>query len=238
MLVYFWAYAAGVLTLVNPCVLPLLPIIIASALQGSRAGPAMLAVGLTVSFTVIGVLVTAFGHLVGLDLESMNRIAAVLMIVFGIALLVPRAQRVFERLSTPLASGAGNTLDGMHGTGAGAQFMVGALLGAVWSPCIGPTLGGAISLAARGEGLLHAGTVMLVFGIGVSSVLLALAYGSRELVQARRARLMALMPLAKPIMGVTLLLVGIALYFHLFRAAETWLLDVMPAWLLDLSVRF
>lgn len=116
-----------------------------------------MAAGLTVSFTVIGVLVTAFGHLVGLDLDSINRIAAVLM---------------------------------------------------------------------------------MVFGIGVSSVLLALAYGSRELLQARRARLMALMPLAKPIMGVTLVLVGIALYFHLFGAAETWLLDVMPAWLLDLSVRY
>ena len=63
----FWAWLAGVLTLINPCVLPLLPVIIAGAFQSSRHGPLFMAAGLTVSFTVVGVLVTAFGHLIGLD---------------------------------------------------------------------------------------------------------------------------------------------------------------------------
>ena len=64
---YLWAYAAGLLTLVNPCVLPLLPIVIAAAFQSSRFGPLMLAAGLTLSFAVIGVGVTAFGDLAGID---------------------------------------------------------------------------------------------------------------------------------------------------------------------------
>ena len=58
---YFWAFLAGVLTLINPCVLPLLPVIIAGALQSHRLGPVMMALGLTISFTIVGVLVTAFG---------------------------------------------------------------------------------------------------------------------------------------------------------------------------------
>ena len=112
------------------------------------------------------------------------------------------------------------------------------VLGAVWSPCIGPTLGGAVSLAASGENLSQATVTMVVFGIGVSTVLLALAYGSRQVLARRRERMMAAMPWAKPVMGVMLLVVGVAIFFHIERAIEGWLLDVMPVWLQDLSIAF
>ena len=236
MAIYLWAYLAGTLTLINPCVLPLLPIVIASAFQSSRLGPLMLAVGLVISFTTLGVGITAFGHVIGIDEVLINRTAAVVMIGFGVILLAPRAQTVLATLATPLASGANSRLERSRANGAVGQLMVGALLGAVWSPCIGPTLGGAISLAASGEGLGQAAFTMLFFGIGVSTVLMALAYGSREILIARRQRLMAWMPWAKPIMGATLLVVGTAILLHLDRAVEGWLLDLMPVWLQDLSI--
>jgi len=114
--------------------------------------------------------------------------------------------------------------------------MIGLLLGAVWSPCIGPTLGGAIGLATSGEGLAQATFTMVMFGLGVSTVMLALAYGSREVLARRRDALKSIMPYAKPIMGASLLLVGLLLLFHLERVIEGWLLDLMPVWLQDLSV--
>ena len=233
---YVWAYLAGTLTLINPCVLPLLPVIIAAAFQGSRVGPLMLAAGLTLSFAVLGVGVTAFGHLAGIDELLINRIAAVVMVLFGTILLVPRAQAALSRVASPVASRANVGIDRVRGAGAGGQLAVGMLLGAVWSPCIGPTLGGAIGLAASGENLGQAGATMLAFGIGVSTVLLGLAYGSREILMARRERLMAWMPWAKPIMGAALLLVGLAVFFHLDRIIESRLLDAMPDWLLTFSV--
>ena len=233
---YVWAYLAGTLTLINPCVLPLLPVVIAAAFQGSRLGPLMLAIGLTLSFTVIGVGVTAFGHLAGIDDISINRLAAVLMVLFGVVLLVPRAQALLARAASPLASRANVGIDRVQGAGAAGQLAVGVLLGAVWSPCVGPTLGGAIALAASGENLGQVGITMLAFGIGVSTVLMALAYGSREILNARRERLMSWMPWAKPAMGVTLLVVGVAVFFHLDRMIESRLLDLMPYWLIDLSV--
>jgi len=110
------------------------------------------------------------------------------------------------------------------------------LLGAVWSPCIGPTLGGAIGLAASGEGLSQATLTMVMFGFGVSTVLMALAYGSRDVLGRRRDALRSLMPYAKPVMGGTLVLVGLAILFHFDRVVEGWLLDAMPVWLQDLSV--
>lgn len=233
---YVWAYLAGMLTLINPCVLPLLPIVLAAALQSSRLGPIMLTTGLTFSFTVVGLGVTAFGYSLGIDEETINRVAAVVMIVFGLVLLIPRAQTLLASLASPLASGADSRLGRVQDAGPTGQLLVGVLLGAVWSPCIGPTLGGAIGLAASGDSLVEAGLTMLVFGVGVSTVLLALAYGSREALRARQARLTAWMPWAKPIMGGALLVVGVAIFLHLDRVVESWLLDVMPAWLQDLSV--
>ena len=233
---YLWAYVAGVLTLINPCVLPLLPIVIAAAFQNSRLGPLALAAGLTVSFAVLGTSVTAFGHLLNVDADSVNRAAAVAMMAFGVVLLVPRAQIVLATLAAPLASRANAQLDARERAGIAGQFGVGVLLGAVWSPCVGPTLGGAIGLAASGEHLGQAAVTMLAFGIGVSTVLVALAYGSRQAVSARRERLAAWMPWAKPLMGAALLVVGVAILFHIDRMIEGWLLDLMPVWLQDLSV--
>ncbi len=226
------------LTLINPCVLPLLPIIIATAFQNSRYGPLALATGLVVSFTLVGVGVTAFGHLIGLNEDRLNQIASVMMIIFGLVLLLPKASSLMSAAASPLASSANNRLDRLQGTGIAGQALVGVLLGAVWSPCICPTLGGAIGLAASGENLLQAGFTMLFFGFGVATILLALAYGSREVLATRRERLMRWMPWAKPIMGVTLLLVGLTLMFHWNRAIEVWLLDVTPVWLQDLSVKY
>ena len=236
MMTYFWAWLAGVLTLINPCVLPLLPVVIAGALQSHRAGPVMMALGLTISFTTVGVLVTAFGHLIGLDEVIINRAAAIVMILFGVILLLPRAQEKLASLTAPLASGANARLDNPQAAGAGNQLFIGILLGAVWSPCIGPTLGGAIGLAATGTGLLHATFTMLCFGLGVSTILLALSYGSRELLTTRKNRLMRVMPWAKPVMGGVMVFVGIAILFHWNLALDRWLLDVMPEWLLELSV--
>ena len=233
---YLWAYVAGLLTLINPCVLPLLPIVIAAALQSSRYGPLALAAGLCASFAAIGVAVTAFGHLVSVDAVAVNRAAATAMIVFGVVLLIPKAQTMLATLAAPLASGANTALDRREWAGLAGQFGVGVLLGAVWSPCVGPTLAGAIGLAASGEHLGQATTTMFAFGAGVSTVLVALAYGSREATKARRETLSAWMPWAKPVMGVTLLVVGGAILFHVDRMIEGWLLDLMPVWLQDLSV--
>lgn len=233
---YFWAYLAGALTLINPCVLPLLPIVLVSALQKTKLGPLALAAGLIFAFTAVGVGITAFGNSIGIDNETVNRIAAALLIVFGLVLLIPRAQSVLATVTAPLADGANQRLDKMSDAGMAQQFLVGLLLGAVWSPCIGPTLGGAISLAATGEGLGQATLTMLAFGFGVSTILMLLAYGSREVLTSRRDAMMRWMPWAKPIMGITLLLVGLMLWFHFERKIEAWFLDHMPIWLQDLSI--
>ena len=233
---YVWAYCAGLLTLINPCVLPLLPVVLAASLHSSRFGPAALAAGLTLSFAAVGVGVSAFGRLAGIDGEMVVHAAAAAMILFGAVLLVPRATNAFAMALSPLAGRADAGIGRVGRDGMTGQFVTGTLLGAVWSPCIGPTLGGAIGLAASGEGLAQAILAMLMFGAGVSTILVGLAYGSRRVIEARRERLAAWMPWAKPVMGGTLAAVGLAVILGIDRMIEAALLDALPEWLVDLSV--
>ena len=230
------AYLAGLLTLINPCVLPVLPIVLTTALQAHRLGPAALAAGMSVAFVVLGLGVATLGRSVGLSPEAVAQTGAVLMIGFGLVLLVPRLNAGFAMATGGMASRADAGLDHVDRSGLGGQFLGGALLGAVWSPCVGPTLGGAISLASQGQNLGWAGAIMLSFATGVSTVILALGYGARAALQRRRALMRKIAERSKPIMGVVFVVVGLIILTGALRPVETWLLNVLPYWLQDFSV--
>ena len=231
-----FAYGAGLLTLINPCVVPVLPIVIASALQSGRMGPVMMALGLSLSFVALGVTVTAFGHLVGLDQMLLTQAGAVLMILFGAALLLPQGAALMTTATAGLSARADARIDALDRSALRGQFLGGLLLGAVWSPCIGPTLGSAIGLASTGQNLAHATGIMVFFAAGVSTLILALAYGTRGAVGRYNTQLRGLAQRARQILGASFLLVGIGLLLNWHHVIEAWLIGIMPAWLIDLSV--
>ena len=232
-----FAYGAGVLTLINPCVLPVLPIVLATALQASRWGPLALAAGMSLSFVVLGVAVSAFGRAVGLTADSIAQAGAALMVMFGIVLLVPRASAVFSTATAGVAARADSGLEEIDRSSVSGQFVGGMLLGAVWSPCVGPTLGGAISLASQGESLAWAGAIMVFFALGVSTIILALGYGARSALQKRQAAMRRFAVAARPLLGAIFIAVGLMLFFKWHYVIEGYLLDIMPIWLQDLSVK-
>jgi cytochrome c-type biogenesis protein len=231
-----FAYLAGLLTLINPCVLPVLPIVLASALQAHRLGPVALAAGMAGSFVVLGLSVATLGQAVGLSDQTVSQAGAVLMVGFGLVLLVPRLNAGFATATAGMAARADAGIDQIDRSGLAGQAMAGMLLGAVWSPCVGPTLGGAISLASQGQNLLWAGTVMASFAAGVASVILALAYGARAALRQRQALMRRIAARAKPVMGVVFVAVGLAILFRLHHVAEAWFVDNLPTWLVDFSV--
>jgi cytochrome c biogenesis protein CcdA len=231
-----FAYLAGLLTLINPCVLPVLPIVLASALQAHRLGPLVLAGGMAASFVVLGLTIAALGPALGLTEDTIARAGAVLMIGFGLVLLVPRLNAGFATVTAGFAARADSGIDRIDRGSLGGQALAGALLAAVWSPCIGPTLGGAISLASQGQNLGWAGAIMAAFAAGVATLILALGYGARAAILRRRALLQGLAERSRPLLGAVFLAVGLAILFRLHHLAEGWLLSVLPAWLIDLSV--
>jgi cytochrome c-type biogenesis protein len=233
-----FAYIAGLLTLINPCVLPVLPIVLASALHADRRGPIALAAGMSLSFVTFGMIVTAFGRALGLTADRLAEAGAVAMVLFGLILLTPALSARFETAMAGLSARADTTLGQTSGTGLSGQFLGGLLLGAVWSPCIGPTLGGAIALASQGESLFWAFLIMVGFAAGVSSFIIGIGIGGQEVIRRRAHALRGLAHRSKAILGVVFIAVGLMIFFKLHHLFEYWALQVLPPWLIDLSVTF
>ncbi|MEK9645658.1 MAG: cytochrome c biogenesis CcdA family protein [Alphaproteobacteria bacterium] len=231
-----FGYAAGLLTLINPCVLPVLPIVLGSAIQQDSRAPVALATGMAVSFVVLGVSVSAFGALVGLDADLMSEVGALAMIFFGFVLTVPALTHKFESVTSSLSAVGNRQLERNDRRSLIGHFVSGICLGAAWSPCIGPTLGGAISMAAQGNSLIWSTAIMTSFALGTSTVLLILAYGARKTILRRRHKFRQVSQKTKLILSIGLIAVGVAIYFEWIKIFDAWALSIMPIWLQELSV--
>lgn len=232
------AFVAGVLTILSPCVLPLVPLALGAAASEHRLGPAALAAGLTISFVAIGLFVATVGFSIGLDADVFRAVAATLMIAVGAVLLLPAAQARFATAAGPVGNWAGERLDAVSHAGLGGQFVVGLLLGAVWSPCVGPTLGAASVLAAQGKDLGVVAATMTAFGVGAATPLLLLGLLSREALARWRSRMTAGGRMAKMALGALFVVIGVAVLAGVDKKVEAGLVDASPAWLTDLTTRF
>jgi cytochrome c biogenesis protein CcdA len=231
------SYTAGALSTLSPCVLPLLPIILFGALEQHVWGPVALAAGLSAAFASVGIFLASVGFGIGIDPSTFRLGVAAFMLIIGIVLLVPALQARFALVAAPVASGGHVLIDRLRPTGIVGQFALGVLLGAIWSPCSGPTLGAAIGLAAQSETAGRAAIVMATFSLGAATPILALAYGSRQAIFARRDLLARLSRIAKPLTGVALVGVGAFVLTGFDKIVEASLTSAMPDWLVTVTTR-
>jgi len=232
------AFVAGVLTILSPCVLPILPIVLGAAASEHRWGPAALAAGLAVSFVAIGLFAATIGYSIGLDTELFRNVAAVLMVAVGVILLMPRFQERLALAGAPLANWSDHHFGAIRHSGLAGQILAGVLLGTVWSPCVGPTLGAASILAAQGRDLGEVATVMLAFGLGAALPLAALGLLSREALLRWRTHLVSGGAHARMLFAVTLVAIGFMVLTDLDKRIETYAVNESPQWLNDLTTRF
>jgi cytochrome c-type biogenesis protein len=232
------AFLAGILSILSPCVLPLLPIVLGSAAAEGRGGPLALAAGLASSFVAIGLFVALVGWNIGLDAGFFRGVGAALLIAVGAALAIPAVQGRLAVAAGPVSG----WIDGQFGAstrnGQLGQFGLGILLGAVWSPCVGPTLGAASLLAAKGESLGQVALVMASFGIGAALPLVLLGLLSREVLLRWRTRMLAAGSSIKTALGVILVVAGLLILTGQDKRVEAALIDLSPMWLTELTTRF
>ena len=232
------ALLSGALSTLSPCVLPLLPIVLGAALTEHKFGPAALAAGVAVSFVTIGLFVATIGFSLGVGQNIFRLVAASLMIAIGAVLLLPRLQGQLAVAAGPFGNWAQAQAGDFSRAGLTGQFLLGLLLGAVWSPCVGPTLGAASVLAAQGKDLGTVALTMFAFGIGTAAPLLLLGLLSREALMRWRDRLMSAGKTGKIALGLLLVAVGLMIVTGLDKMAETVLVNASPAWLTTLTTRF
>jgi cytochrome c biogenesis protein CcdA len=197
-----------------------------------------IAAGLALSFLVLGLLVAVLGFSLGLDADVFRAIAAGLLAMVGIVLVVPPLQARLAVAAAPFGNWTQQQFGGRARNGLTGQFAVGLLLGAVWTPCVGPTLGAASVLAAQGRDLGQVALTMALFAIGTALPLLGLGLLSREALMRWRGPMLATGTAGKLALGVVLIATGALVLSGYDKAIEATLLRLTPAWLTDVATGF
>ncbi|EGR0793187.1 cytochrome c biogenesis CcdA family protein [Vibrio cholerae] len=219
------AFLAGILSLLSPCVLPMIPAVASSAMQASRIGLVWLAIGISVTFAIAGSLITFILLSLGISPDILRYFSAGLMLLMGMVLLIPALN---DRMSYGLSLLVSRMPDAnVQGSGAAFQLVVGMSLGLVWLPCVGPTLGTAIALASTGQNMLLAFFVMLAFGLGCALPLVGIGYASG--LQLKKIGNGA--KYGKYLLAIALLLLSTMIFTGFDKQLEIWALDWLPDWM-------
>jgi len=171
-------FGAGLASVASPCVLPVLPLVLTGTADEHRARPALVVVGIAASFVAMGVAMSLFGAAIGPALPALEKVVGALIVLFGLLLLGD--VNLFKRLTWLQRIQA-------RGPGRWSGLFLGASLGLVWIPCVGPMLSSVLATVAA-DGRLAAGVILLlVYSIGFAVPMLAVGYGSQALRQRVRA---------------------------------------------------
>jgi cytochrome c biogenesis protein CcdA/thiol-disulfide isomerase/thioredoxin len=229
LLLMLFALIAGAGTAITPCVLPVVPALLASSATGGRRRPIGIVVGLGFTFTIAIVLLAQLVKGVGLASGAARTLAIVVLIVFGIALLIPD---VTARVEAPL-SRLGRFGPKTRGTGFWSGLGVGAALGFVCAPCAGPILAAVTSVSASSGANARVVLVAISYAVGLSAVLLVYAFAGRAVID--RVRRVGRGNSVNRALGVVLLATGVLMVFNVdVRFEEALAKDAsLPAILVD-----
>jgi len=235
---YGLGLVAGALSTLSPCVLPLVPVLIASAVNAHRWGAVALGTGLVLSFAIIGIFLATVGASLGLDPDTFRTAGAVVLAIFGAILLVPKLQETFASASGALSNSGNELLARVTFEGLTGQFLIGLLLGVVWSPCVGPTLAQPRRWRVRAETWGQIGFANADFrhrsrgAIGASWIFVPCQADESA------CRLLNAGKVGKQVLGLVMLGTGHLIAAGLDKSLEAWFLDRTPDWLTTVTTRF
>ncbi|WP_151633899.1 cytochrome c biogenesis CcdA family protein [Noviherbaspirillum aerium] len=222
------ALLAGVLTIASPCVLPILPILLGTAVSNTGAAnrkrPVFIVAGFVVSFAALGMLLASVSQSAVTAHEAMRVAALVMLGTLGLSMMWRRPYDwLMARVREPLDRiGAGSS-----GAGRLGGFVLGMSLGAVWTPCAGPVLASILVLVATAQDIGWSALLLTLYAIGAGIPMLAIAHGgrfmtSRVRVIARYAERM------QQVFGGLIVLTAFAIYFHYDVQFYAWLSNYLP----------
>ncbi len=220
------AWLAGIVGIASPCVWPLVPVVMSAAVNGGRTGSWFLGLGLSTAFAVAGTGVVWLLLNLGLDPELLRYAAAATLVFVALTILVKAlGDRVMRSLSRLVGrSAAGHARDARSPAG---QFALGALLGFVWLPCVGPTLGAAITLASLGQDMPMAAAIMFSFGAGTAMALLLAGTISGSVLARWKPGVIAQAGSSR---RGALLVLGVMVLTGVDRMLGAWSLRWLPDW--------
>jgi len=234
LLLVGFAFLAGLVTILSPCILPVLPIILSSSVGGKDTGKARpfgVVIGFIASFTFFTLFLSAIVQVTGVSADALRLFAVFVVAGFGISLLIPKLQEKMESLFSRLANlvPQGNTSSGFL-----PGVLVGLSLGLLWTPCVGPILASVISLAITGSVTLETFLITFAFSIGTALPMFLIMWGGQALLR-RVPWLLANTARIQRAFGVVMVLTAFGIFFNIDRRFQSWILDTFPQYGANLS---
>lgn len=218
MLTIFIAYLAGVITLLSPCILPILPLIL-SGIAGNKKRSYGIIFGFTMSFTLLTLFLSSVVQLLGISPDLIRIIAIFFIAFFALTILVPPLQLFWESFTSKLLpktqSQTGNSFFG--------GLVFGLNLAILWTPCVGPILASVISLALTGTVTLQTFFITLSYSLGTATMMFLIMTFGRSLTSHFKNPAIFQKGLA-----VMMLLTALAMYFGYDRTLQASLLEKVP----------
>ncbi|OGD09747.1 hypothetical protein A2397_01145 [Candidatus Amesbacteria bacterium RIFOXYB1_FULL_44_23] len=227
ILLILFSFLAGVVTILSPCILPILPIVLSSGIGGVRVGmarPVGVVTGFVLSFTFFTLFLSSIVRLAGIPAESLRLFSVAIIITFGISLLVPQFQTLIERLFSKVA---GFIPNGQNRSGFGGGLVIGFSIGLLWTPCVGPILASVISLAITGSVTFDSLLITLAYSLGTSIPMFLIMLGGQKALH-RVPGLLANLANIQKMFGVIMILTGLGIFFGVDRRFQTFVLNTFP----------
>lgn len=218
------AFLSGVLTVFSPCILPILPIILASGIEGKIGRIRGVITGLIVSFTVASLLLATIVRAFSIPADTIRNFAVILLVILALSMVFPiiweKAQIFIEKYwkAKPIQ----NKNNGFSG-----GFVTGASLGIVWTPCVGPVLATVATLAAVSSFSFVTFFITFSYALGVGIPLYFIAKGGR-MVTANLGIFKYNNQLVRKIFGLIILVTALFIFTGYDRVIQAWTLSYLP----------
>ncbi|MBF0594017.1 MAG: cytochrome c biogenesis protein DipZ [Candidatus Omnitrophica bacterium] len=226
LVLLIFSFMAGVVTVLSPCILPVLPIILAGAVGSGMRRPWGIVAGFVTSFTFFTLSLATLARWCGLSGDGLRMASIILLALFGLFLCVPALQLLFEKAAARVLPQSGTS---SKGQGFWSGVLVGVSLGVVWTPCVGPIMAAVITLAAASAVNAAAVFITLAYAAGTSVPMLAIMFGGRRLLD-RLPWIKAHAGAVQRVFGVVMILVALVLFKGYDRGFEAWILARFPSY--------
>ena len=222
IILLLFSFLAGIVTILSPCILPILPIVLSGSLSGGKSRPLGVIVGFILSFTLFATFSFTLARLLGFSTEVLRNIAVILLIIFGLSLFSAKIQTWVEQLISRFNINPNPSRTGFRG-----GVILGITLGFIWTPCVGPILASVLTLAATSQLSLNVVLITLAYSLGTAIPLFAITYGGARVINTLPI-LRKRSALIQKSFGILILLTALLIFFGWDRKFQVYVLQKFP----------